>query len=70
MPFDPDRFDRLIAESEQRITIQVLRLVLMEMEGQDTSVARRALKAFEGILVEYRHARRAVAELSRLTSES
>lgn len=70
MPFDPDRLDRLIAESEQRITLQILRIAMMEMEGRDTSVARRALKAFEGILVEYRHARTAVVELRGLAGES
>ena len=66
MPFDLDRFDRLIADNERRITAQVLRLVVMEREGRDTSVARRCLELFQGILVEYRHARRTIAESCRL----
>lgn len=49
-----NRFDRLIAESEARIIEQVFLIMRIEARGGDSAEARRSLKAFELILLEYR----------------
>ncbi|WP_129218394.1 hypothetical protein [Lichenibacterium ramalinae] len=61
------RFDALIAESERRILDQAYRVIAMDLDGKDHTAARRALKAYEGILAEFRYARRLVAETQWLS---
>lgn len=67
MPASLDRLDRLIAESEQRITEQIFRIMAAEAAGRDTGRLRRSLQALEGILVEYYRARMAAADTKGLT---
>ncbi len=61
-----ERIDEAIAESEQRITEQVFLIMTKDALGEDTAMARRALKAFLGIYIEYRRARKLLAEAQRL----
>ncbi len=61
-----ERLDRGIAESEQRITEQLFLIMMKEAMGEDTAVAKRALRALQGIYVEYRRARKLLAEAQRL----
>lgn len=65
MPVTLARLDQLIAESEQRVTDQSYRVMTMDLDGKDHTAADRTLRAFEGILAEFRHARRVVAEAQR-----
>ncbi len=60
-----ERLDRAIAESEQRITEQLFLVMTKEAMGENTAVAKRALKAFQAIYVEYRRARKLLAEAQR-----
>ncbi len=60
-----ERLDNAIAESEQRITEQLFLIMTKEAMGEDTAVAKRALKALQGIYVEYRRARKLFAEATR-----
>ena len=60
-----ERLDRGIAESEQRITEQLFLIMTKEAMGEDTAVAKRTLKALQGIYVEYRRARKLFAEATR-----
>ena len=66
MPADLARLDQLIGESEQRITEQVFRIMDAEVAGRDTERLRRSLKALEGILVEFHHARKLAVAAQRM----
>lgn len=65
MPVTLARLDELITESEQRVSEQAYRVMAMELDGEDATTARRTLKALERILIEYRCARRLLAEAQR-----
>ena len=57
-----EHLDQLIAESEQRITEQLFRVMALEARGKAAVVAKRLLKNLEAIHVEAVAARKAIAD--------
>ena len=50
MPVTLARLDELIAESEQQVSEQAYRVMAMELDGEDTTAARRTLKALARLI--------------------
>lgn len=70
MPARLDRFDQLIAESEQRIAEQVFKVMAMDARDQNAAAARRLLRTLEALHVEYLRARTALVEARQATGRS
>ena len=62
MPISLDHLDKIIAESEQHVLEMTIHVKATDEGAIHAPAARRTLRAFESILFEYRHARRAKIE--------